>query len=407
MWDIRTITSDDADLFRSRLSRGFGGDLDSDEASRERFDAIFELDRTFGVFDGDDIVGTGGAFSLGVTVPGGAVVPMAGTTVITVQPTHRRQGILRDLMGRHLDEVSGRGEPLAGLWASESSIYGRFGYGQATFRHSVDLDASKVSFRDHDVKGRVRLLEPDAARSLVPPIYEDAVARRPGMLTRSDAWWKYRVLADVESWRGGKSALRFALCEVDDAALGYALYRQKSKWEHFVADGEVDVVEIVAHDPDAHRAIWSFLTRIDLFPRVSWWNAPVDDPLPLMVTDSRRVRRSIADALWIRVMDVPAALTARSYEREGAMNIEVTDGFRAGASAVYRLEAADGERRCELTESAPDVVLDLDVLGHLYLGGGDALAMAAAGRIGGDHHGVAKLHDLFRTATAPWCPEVF
>jgi predicted acetyltransferase len=227
------------------------------------------------------------------------------------------------------------------------------------------------------------------------------------MLTRSDAWWKYRVLADVESWRGGKSALRFALCEVDDAALGYALYRQKSKWEHFVADGEVDVVEIVAHDPDAHRAIWSFLTRIDLFPRVSWWNAPVDDPLPLMVTDSRRVRRSIADALWIRVMDVPAALTARSYEREGAMNIEVTDGFRAGASAVYRLEAAVGERRCELTESAPDVVLDLDVLGHLYLGGGDALAMAAAGRIGGDHHGVAKLHDLFRTATAPWCPEVF
>ncbi len=407
MWDIRTITSEDADLFRSRLSRGFGGDPDGDDDSRERFDAIFEFDRTFGVFDGDDIVGTGGAFSLGVTVPGGAVVPMAGTTVITVQPTHRRRGILRDLMGRHLDEVAERDEALAGLWASEAGIYGRFGYGQATFRHRTDIDASKVSFRDEAVKGRVRLLEPEEAGPVVQDIYEAAVPRRPGMLTRSEAWWKYRILADVESWRRGKSALRFALYEVDGAALGYALYRQKSRWEDFVADGEVDVVEIVAHDADAYRGIWSYLTRVDLFPRVSWWNAPVDDPLPLMVTDSRRVRRSLADALWMRLMDVPAALGARAYERDGVMTIEVADGFRGDASGVYRVEASGGEGRCELTDAVPEVALDLDVLGHLYLGGGDALSMAAAGRIGGDPGAVAKLHSMFHTASPPWCPEVF
>ena len=407
MWEIRTITSEDADLFRGRLSRGFGGDLDRDDDARERFDAIFELDRTFGVFDGNDIVGTGGAFSLGVTVPGGAIVPMGGTTVITVQPTHRRRGILRDLMGRHLDEVAGRGEPLAGLWASESGIYGRFGYGQATYRHKTDLDAGKVRFRDDDLKGRVRLLEKEEGESIVPGIYRDAVPRRAGMLTRSEAWWKYRVLADVESWRGGKSSLRYALYEVDGVPAGYALYRQKSKWEDFVADGEVDVVEIIALDADAYRGIWSFLTRIDLFPRVSWWNAPADDPLPLMVTDSRRVRRSVADALWVRLMDVPAALAARTYELDGVVAIEVTDRFRESTSAVYRLEVSNGEATCELVDAAPDVALDLDVLGHLYLGGGDAVAMAAAGRIVGDAGALQRLHVIFRAASAPWCPEVF
>ncbi|HEX6286070.1 MAG TPA: GNAT family N-acetyltransferase, partial [Acidimicrobiia bacterium] len=398
---------DDADLFRRRLSRGFGGDLDDDEDARARFDALFDKDRTFGVFDGNDIVGTGGAFSLGVTVPGGAVVPMGGTTVISVQPTHRRRGILRDLMAKHLDEVAERGEPLAGLWASESSIYGRFGYGQATYRHKIDLDANHVRFRDEELKGQVQLLEREDAQATVTGLYRDAVSRRSGMLTRSDAWWKYRVLADVESWRGGKSALRYAIYEVDGEASGYALYRQKSNWEDFVADGEVDVVEIIAEDGEAYRGIWSYLTHIDLFPRVSWWNSPVDDPLPLMITDSRRVRRSVADALWIRLMDVPAALTARAYERDGVVTIEVNDNFGAGASGVYRLEVVDGESSCELVDTAPDVGLDLDVLGHLYLGGGNAETMAIAGRIGGETGAVQRLHAMFRTTSSPWCPYVF
>lgn len=407
MWEIRTITSDDVALFRSRLSRGFGGDADSDDEARERFDAIFEYDRTFGVFDGDDIVGTGGAFSLGVTVPGGSVVPMGGTTIITVQPTHRRRGILRDLMGRHLDEVAGRGEPLAGLWASEGSIYGRFGYGAATFRHKSELDASKVVFRETPPKGSVRLIDPDDARSIVPAVYAAAVSQRAGMLTRSDPWWQYRVFADVESWRGGKSARRYVLYEVGGEVGGYAIYRQKSKWEDFVADGEVEVVEVITRDADAYRGIWAFLTNIDLFPQVRWWNAPVDDPLPMMSTDARRIQRTLSDALWIRIMDVPAALEARTYEHDGVVTIEVDDMFRGDTTGVYRLEVSGGNARCEVVDAPLDVALSLDVLGHLYLGGGDALAMAAAGRIGGDPSAVANLHRLFRTANAPWCPEVF
>ena len=407
MWEIRTITPDDADLFRSRLSQGFGGDAEQDERAKERFDAIFEYDRTFGVFDGSDMVGTGGAFSLGVTVPGGAIVPMGGTTVITVQPTHRRRGILRDLMSRHLDEVAERGEALAGLWASESSIYGRFGYGPATYRHRTELDASKVRFRNTELKGKVRLVDAEEGRTIVPGLYDKTVPRRAGMLTRSEPWWEHRVLADVESRRGGKSALRYAVYEVDGDAAGYALYRQKSKWEDFVADGEVEVVEIVAADSDASRVIWSFLTSIDLFPRVSWWNAPLDDPLPLMITDSRRVRRSLSDALWMRLMDVPAALTARTYHQDGVVTIEVDHVPLHHGPSVYRLEVVDRVASCQVVDAVSDVTMGLDVLGHLYLGGGDAVAMAAAGRIGGDPEPVARLHGIFRTLSPPWCPEVF
>lgn len=409
MWDIRTLSPEDVDLFRDRLARGFGHDGDSDdEAARERFEAVFEYDRIFAVYDGDDIIGTGGAFSFGLTVPGGREVPMGGTTVITVQPTHRRQGVLRQLMDRHLDEVADRGEPLAGLWASEASIYGRFGYGQATYRHVAKIDAASIAFRDPpDESIRLRLVEADEAKGLLPTIYESVRSERPGMLTRTPDWWAHRRLTDPESSRGDKSAYRYLICETEAGATGYAVYRQDAKWDDFVADGEVIVVEVVAEESSSHRAIWSFLTNIDLFPRVSWWNMPVDDPLPASVTDNRRVRRTLSDALWIRLMDVGAALEARTYERDGAVTFSVEDAVRPKNSGTYRLEVVDGEPRCARTTDSPRISLDIDVLGHLYLGGGDARVMAAAGRINGEPETVSAVHGLFRSDVAPWCPEVF
>lgn len=409
MWEIRTLAPEDVDLFRSRVARGFGNDGDSnDEAARERFQAVFDYDRVFAVYDRDDIVGTGGAFTFGLTVPGGREVPMGGTTIITVQPTHRRQGVLRQLMDHHLDEVAERGEPLAGLWASESSIYGRFGYGQATFRHITKIDASAVTFRDPPDGGtRLRLVESDEATDLLPPIYESIRARRPGMLTRSEEWWTHRRIADPESWRGGKSAQRYLICEVDGRATGYAVYRQDAKWDDFIADGEVVVVELIATDHSSHRAIWSFLTNIDLFPRVSWWNLPLDDPLAALVTDDRRLRRTLSDAMWVRLMDVTAALEARTYESDGVIVFSVEDATRPKNSGTYRLEVVDGTAQVMETTDPPEISMDIEILGHLYLGGGDARVMAAAGRIDGDPVAVSTLHGLFRTDVAPWCPEVF
>lgn len=408
MWDIRTITPEDADLFRSRLSRGFGRDSDDDDSARERFEATFDYDRTLAAFDGEDIVGTAGAFSLGLTVPGGAEVPMGGTTIITVQPTHRRQGVLRQLMDRHLDDVADRHEPLAGLWASEATIYGRFGYGQATHRYVTKIEGGDLSFRDPpEASTRVRLAEPDEAKKVLPVLYDSVRTTKSGMLTRSKEWWANRLFADPESWRGGKSAHRYLVCDVDGSPAGYAIYRQDAKWDDFVASGEIDLVEVVTSDPSAHLAMWSFLTSIDLFPKVSWWNMPLDDPLSLVVSDTRKVRRTLSDALWIRLMDAEVALEARSYEHDDVVTFSLSDRTRPENEGTYRLEVEGGVASCTRTSDAAELSLDTDVLGHLYLGGGDALGMAAAGRVTGDRGAITRLQRLFRTDAAPWCNEVF
>lgn len=407
MWEIRTIEADDVDLFRSRLSRGFGQDFEDSDAARERFEKVFEYDRTFAAFDNGDIVGTGAAFSLGLTVPGGAKVPMGGTTVIAVQPTHRRRGILRDLMGRHLDEVASRGEPLAGLWASESAIYGRFGYGPATYRYKTKLDAPRLQWNGkHDTEG-VRLVESEEAQPIVRTLWEEVRVTRPGMITRSDGWWEQRVFADVESWRGGKTALRYAIHVEDGKPTGYAMYRQKSSWENFIANGEVEIEELLTTSDRAHEALWRFLTNIDLFPKVDFWTLAVDDPLAGMVGDPRRMERVLSDALWVRLMDVQAALEARTYETDGSVTISVTDGSRPGNSGTYRLDVGEGVGTCKRVDGEGELACDIDVLGHLYLGGGNALMMAAAGRLQGNLEAVRTLHRIFRSDVAPWSPEVF
>lgn len=407
MFEVRTITPDDAELYRRRVSRGFGGDAETNTAAAERFEAIFEYDRTLAAFDGDDIIGTAAGFSLGLTVPGGDEVPMVGTTVVTVQPTHRRRGVLRSLMERHFDDVAGRGEPLAGLWASESSIYGRFGYGQATLRSIVSIGSPAVDFGSEWAKGSVRLVEPDEAEPILRSVYEQVRPDRAGMLTRSDPWWTHRLMADPEAWRDGKSAHRYLVHEEDGSVTGYAIYRQKSKWEDSLADGTVDVAEVIATTSTAHSGIWSFLTSVDLFPNVDWWNMPLDDPLLFKITDPRRVRRKLADALWVRVMDIPSALSARSYDDDGHLVFAVEDASRPQNTGTYRLEVSGGDGHCERVSGAGEVVLDIDVLGHLYLGGGNALGMAEAGRIGGDPGAVTSLHRIMRTDQQPWCPEVF
>jgi predicted acetyltransferase len=407
MFEIRTITDDDAELFRIRASRGFGNDADTDEASMQRFKEIFDYDRTFGVFDGDDMIGTGGALSLGVTVPGGAELPMAGTTVVTVQPTHRRRGVLRLLMERHLDDVASRGEPLAGLWASESTIYGRFGYGPATFRQVAKVDARAVEMRSEVPNGSLRLLEEDEAEAVVRPVYEAARSRRAGFLTRSDAWWTNRLLVDPEAWREGKSKLRRVAFEEDGLVTGYANYRQKAEWDDFVAGGEVDVTEVITTTPEAHTALWSYLTNIDLFPTVECWNMPMDDPLVWQVTDRRRVALKMADGLWVRVMDVPSALEGRRYDNDGVVTFDLHDPASPQTSGTYRLEVVDGVGQCQLVDSGSDLEFDADVLGSLYLGGADAIALYTAGRMTGDPGAALTLHRVFRSDQPPWCPEVF
>jgi predicted acetyltransferase len=402
----RPITEDEVPAFREQISTGFGEDLSEQDRNSDRFLTLFPLDRTVAAFDGDTIVGTLGAFAFEVTVPGGATIPMSGTTIVTVRSTHRRRGLLTAMMRDHLDDAAARGEALVGLWASEAPIYGRFGFGMATSRDVVEAtdNALRISAA---VEGVVRFIDPDHAHDVIPPIFDEVRKSRPGMLSRSEEWWKLRIFYDPEHWRDGNSAKRFVVYEADGTAEGYAIYTQKSDWGEFLPNGQVRVKEIVSTTDRAHSALWDHIASIDLFPRVRFWNSPVDDPLWWKLVDPRRVERKRTDALWLRILDVPAALGARAYETDGSIRIGVDDRFRPSTSGSYELTVIDGVGKCAAVEGSADVELGIDVLGALYLGGSNAVSMAAAGLIAGAQERITELHRLFHTDVAPWCDDVF
>ena len=255
--------------------------------------------------------------------------------------------------------------------------------------------------------GGVRSVEPDAVSDLFAAIYDQVVVARPGMLGRSLDWWKHHVVYDPVHWRDGSSAKRFVVYEADGPAEAYAIYTQKSKWDDFVAEGEIKVAEAISVTDRAHTGLWDYLTSIDLYPRVRYWNMPVDDPLIWKLAEPRRAERKRTDGLWIRIMDVPAALEARTYEVDGTIRLGVDDPFLPERSGVYELAASEGQGKTVVVDGEADVTLGIDVLGALYLGGNNAVSMAAAGLIDGSPEAVALLHRLFRTEIDPWCPEVF
>ena len=401
----RPITEDETVRFREAVMAGFGEDLDDERFPPEWFADLVPLDRTVAAFDGDQIVGTLAGFPFDVTVPGGAQIPMSGTTVVTVAATHRRRGALRSMMRDHLNDGLNRGEPLAGLWSSESQIYGRFGFGPATENDEIEIDQLRVSVEGD--AGSVRLVPADEAAGLLPGIYDEERRRRPGMLSRNDKWWEHQ-LHDPSVGRRGYSSLRFAVHETNGVSNGYALYRQKSDWETGFPDGTILIREVIAPTVAAHTGLWRFLTSIDLFPKIKYWNLPVDDALRWKVPDHRRVKRERWDALYIRILDVVQALEARTYGGEGTLTFTVADGFLPDAGGSFELTVTGGVGACRrIDRSVTDLGLDTTDLASLYLGGRGAVAMAEAGRIVGAADAVAMAGRMFRGDVEPWCEEVF
>ena len=405
---IRPVTDEEYPAFVTAFIEGFADDVPS-ETFAAQMRTTLPPERTLAAFVGGSIVGTFGGYALDVAVPGGAMVPMEGTTVVTVFPTHRRMGLLRSMMASHLANAARAGYAIAGLWASESDIYGRFGYGTATRYQSYELKTSGVAFRSEVAIDRVRRIAADEAHGILSAVFEAVLSTRPGMFARSRAWWDHEVLADEEWMRRGRSTKRYVVHDGPDGPDGYAIYRTKpSESDDNHADGKVDVIELVAATPRAHASLWSYVTRVDMCPNIRSWNVPLDDPLPAKVRESRRIRTSaVSDGLWIRILDVPAALGARTYDADGSIVVEISDPFRPTTGGRYRLEVAAGRPAVTTSDAPADVACGIDVLGGLYLGGGDAFALSDAGRIIGDAENVARLHRIFRTDRTPWCNQVF
>ena len=399
--DIRTPSQEE---LRDALRAGeaaFGSEPREDDY--ERHGGMLPLDRFLVAYDDGRPVGTTASFGFELTIPGG-FVPAAGVTWVTVLPSHRRRGIMRDFMRRQLEEVHARGEPVALLYASESAIYGRFGYGISAPNVTLDAQTDRFAFRDDPGPvGSMRLMSFDEALELFPPVYDRVRREVPGMLARDEAWWRQYKLADPEHWRRGAGPKFYAGLELDGAVEAYALYRIKSDWEQGLPRSQVQIVEAIATSTVATRELWRFLFGIDLMAKVLQWIFDPGSPLFLMVEDARRLHLRLSDGLWLRLVDVEAALRARSYASEDSVVLEVRDEFCPWNAGRWRVGP-----EVERTDADPELELDARDLASVYLGAFDFGRLAAAERVRELRDGALdRATALFRTNRPPFCPEEF
>lgn len=399
--EIRPIARDEFPAFYETCESTFGWDARAEDMEVEG--GVFEPERSLAVYDRGTIVGTASAFTFELSVPGG-YAPVAGVTYVSVQPTHRRRGVATSLMRRQLGDVREAGrEAVAALWASEAAIYGRFGYGLASLAGSVELDLRHAALRS-PIAGEVRAVSTADLPKLGGLAYQRFREGRPGSFARDEAWWAHR-LHDPEHHRDGATALRAALTEDGD---GYALYSLKSEWPDGTPSGTVFLRELVAATPAAEVALWRFLLGHDLMGKLSTWNLPSDSALLHLLADPRRARMRLRDNLWVRLVDVPAALAQRRYAAEGEVVFEVADEFCPWNAGRYVLSGGPDGATCSPTTRSPDLALSSTELGAAWLGGTRLAALRNAGRVDELTPGaLARADAMLGWSPLPWCPQVF
>jgi predicted acetyltransferase len=405
--EVRPIAPNELRAWFDAIWTAFGEDLQEEAIERDK--RVFELDRTLGAYEGKQIVGGGGTFSFQMTVPGGALMPTGGVTAVGVMPTHRRQGALRQLMLYQFADAKARGEAATLLWASEGSIYQRFGYGLASLATSIDIERDRSTFRDPtDWSGTVRLVDAAEALKTFPPVHDAVAAVTPGFYQRNDAWWESQILADPEHWRQGASKKFFLLNERHARPTGYATYRIKSEWGEIGTKSTLRVIEWLAIDPAATFDIWRYLFGVDLIHKVTSGPGPVDHPLLLMLAEPRRLTMRTGDGLWLRVLDVPVALATRTYAADGDLVLEVTDQVMPEVGGRWRMSIRQGHAELEATEQPAELRVDITDLGAVFLGGFTFAQLARAGRGAEIGPGAMRRADaMFASDRAPWCPHVF
>jgi len=373
-----------------------------DEEFFERWVRTLPHERMHAAFEDGQIVGGAGAFPFELSVPGGSL-PCAGVTAVGTQPTHRRRGALRSLMDTQLRDVHERAEPIAALWASEETIYGRFGYGiaswagQLTVQHEWDTFAGPL-----EPVGTTRFVTPEEARKLFPVVYDAVRRERPGMMSRNDVWWEDRHLRLEEDEKDAPR--RFVVLEADGEPQAYAIYRTRFSFEGGLPASRLIVREAFGATPAATAAVWRFVLDVDWMSLVEVSLAPPDHPLFLLLALPRRARYRMGDGLWVRIVDLPAALSGRAYGEGGPLVLEVHDAVCEWNDGRWKLE--DGG--CERTDAEPDLALDVSALGSAYLGAVSFTQLRQALRVEELREGaVARADALFAWQPLPWCPEIF
>lgn len=408
---ILQSVGDDADFhdFMSAMASGFLEDLQEDEYALGR--AFTEFDRMFGFRDGARWAATAGDYRKNVALPGGALIPVAAVTGVTVSPSHRRKGLLTAMMRHQLDEVRSRGtETVAMLFASETMIYGRFGYGLSSFNAVLSGQVRDLGFRPEVDLGAGTVSETDAETLLrdAPAIYDQVLRTLPGRMDRTRPWWDYQI-HDSEERRKGSGPIRFALHhEPDGTPSAFAIYRPKKEWAAAGPNGELHIQEVRATNPRAYARMWRYLLDIDLIRTMQYDGAAVDERLRYLVADQRALQCTVNDGIFTRLVDVARALTVRRYAADIDIVLEVTDDFCPWNTGRFRLRGGPDGADCENTSAAADIAISARDLGAIYLGGVSLQSLTGAGLVGELTDGSARrAATAFGWPVAPNMPDHF
>ena len=357
----------------------------------------------------EEVVGSTNHFPYEMTLPGGPR-PVAGVTGVGVWPTHRRQGVLSSLMRRQLTEIHEAGGRYAALWASEGSIYGRFGYGLSAIEASLAVHRRHTALRadaPRDPDLRIVLSEPAPARADLEKVHREVAAVQLGQFQRSEAWWD-RQLRDGPKQRRDQGPLMAVVVYDAHTPLGYALYRTKAGWGSDGSQGEVHVLEFTVTTPTARVVLLEHLFNRDLTAEVTFHELPADSPIPHLLVDPERARVTPQNSLWVRLVDVPEALRERTYKAPFETVLEVTDRYAPWNAGRWRVEADTDGAHVEATEAAPDLSLDASHLGAAYLGQIPLTGYLNAGLITEHTPGtVERLDTALHRTDAPFCGVVF
>jgi predicted acetyltransferase len=403
--ELAYVAPESTEEFFAAILHGFHDEYVADRWEPHR--KVFEPDRSFGFQVDGRWVSTCGAYTRTLTVPGGSV-PVAAVTVVTVQPSYRRRGLLTEMMKHQLHDVHQRGEPVALLWASESAIYGRFGYGQASPQVRLTGKTKTTAFRsDVDLgAGSVGEVERDQAIPVIKRLHQSLLPQRVGALNRTDDWWTLRW-HDPEAWRHGASAYRFALhYDRRGRPDGYVAFRVKNDWSE--SGAEVIVEELDAAGAEASAGLWRFVLDLDLVRSFSRQGAPLDESVRYLVSDLRSVKAEEQDGTYARLVDVPRALEARRYLTELDVIIRVQDPlFRHNTGTFHVVAGPDGASVTRV-RGRPDLAMSIGDLSAIYLGGTPLTALARAGLVLERTKGAAAATAVaFGWPQPPFCPDFF
>lgn len=406
---VRTITDDELAAYVDVVRTSFvEGPATPEEVEARR--PLTDISRALGAFDESGrLCGAARAFTTALTVPGGAAVPAAAVTSVGVLPTHTRRGHLTRLMRTQLADVADRGEPLATLIAAEYPIYGRYGYGPATEAVTLRIDTTAAAWRDDPV-GTVELVDADTWAKLTAELYDRVRSTVPGHIALEPRLWRILAGIDPSPWSDGNAAKarRVVWRDSGGEVHGAAAYTVDGSWSRNRPAAKLTADLLVSATDRAEHELLRYLASIDWTSQVDVWLRPVDDAAPLALVDGRAaVLADRSDHLWVRIVDLPAALGARTYATAGSLVLEVADpaGYAAGR---FRLEAGPDGATCAATADDPDLTVPVGALGAAYLGGTGWARLAAAGWV--DEHAtgaVARAAAMFTTPRAPWCARTF